>query len=149
MAITSYSESQAACQAQCRDTKSRMNPLHLAVLTQNENVIEELLDTKCKEKLKVQRDSRTRRPIQLLDLDASQKCQNLLTQKSVKISRAQLGTMTSRVQELDALRRSVKGELSPLQKAIQRTTSQFLPKTGVQKVDPDSQFTVKSVSYQR
>ena len=53
-------ESQSTLQVQCRDKSNRMNPLHLAVLTQNETIIEKLMATRCKEKLKVQRDSRTR-----------------------------------------------------------------------------------------
>ena len=90
-----------------------------------------------------------RRPIQLLDIDASKKCQELVTQNAVKISRAQLGTMTSRIPELDGIRRHVRNELIPLQKAIQRTTSQFLPKYGISKHCSENQFTVKSISYQR
>ena len=124
-----------------------MNPLHLAVLTQNEHIIEQLMQSRVKEKLKVQRDSRTRRPAQLLDIDATKQCQQLLTTQ--KISRAQLATMTSRVADLDAIRRAVRHELIPLQKALQRTTTQFLPKYGIDKHHETSHFTVKSISYER
>ena len=110
-----FLESQAACQLKSRDSRNRMNPLHIAALGQDEKVIGMLTQSPGVMRLTNQRDSRTRRPAQLLDIDSTLRMRELLHSK---MSRAQLGTMTTRASELDTLRRGVKYELAPLKKVV-------------------------------
>ena len=148
------SESQGAAQLQCRDVEFKLNPLHLAVLNDNPELIEKIEQIDFR--LKNQRDYRGRRPFQFVEVDSSSAAKKLVTNRSrdyishhVAQSQAQFSFIdnSDRRYELDTVLRSVRNELAPLEKARQRSTYEFCTRGQVSR--NSDKFETKTYVYKR